>query len=152
MSPRSLWDQSAQVSSPTMEGERADYRSYTAAGTGRSNTASGTDPISGSRHPGTFPDRGEETTWEGSDWRNRWGIHLVSRVPLRPVCAGELADCKGSTCSGKGPVLGHNLQPEVRSEHQTYAGLPCKRELTWREYSDYWDSGESWTLRTAERG
>jgi hypothetical protein len=43
-----------------------DYRSYTASGTGRSDTASGTDPISGSRHTGTFPDRAEMSTLEGS--------------------------------------------------------------------------------------
>jgi hypothetical protein len=36
-----------------------DYRSYTASGIGRSDTASGADPISGFKHPGTFPARGE---------------------------------------------------------------------------------------------
>ena len=36
-------------------GESADYRSDTASETGRSNTASEADPISGSRHPGNFP-------------------------------------------------------------------------------------------------
>jgi hypothetical protein len=47
-------------------GESADYRSYTDSGTGRSYTASGTDSVSGSRHPGTFPTRGEVSTQEGS--------------------------------------------------------------------------------------
>jgi hypothetical protein len=50
LGPRSLRDQSAQASSQTAKGESADCRSY---------TASGTDPISGSRHPGTFPARGD---------------------------------------------------------------------------------------------
>ena len=40
-------------------GENVDYRSYSASGTGRSYTASGTDPVLGSRHLGTFPTRGE---------------------------------------------------------------------------------------------
>jgi hypothetical protein len=53
----SLRDQSAQVSSWTVKGKRAGCRS---------NTASGTDPISGSRHLGTFPNRGEMYTGEGS--------------------------------------------------------------------------------------
>jgi hypothetical protein len=46
-------------------GESADYRSYTASGTGRSNTASEADPISGSRHPGTFPAREKVSTPPG---------------------------------------------------------------------------------------
>jgi hypothetical protein len=46
-------------------GESAGYRSYTGSGTGRSNRGSGTDLVSVSRHPGTFPDRGEVSAWEG---------------------------------------------------------------------------------------
>ena len=64
LSPGSLRDQSAQVNSWTAKGERADCRSHTASGTGRSNTASETDLISGSRHPGTFPTRGEVSAQE----------------------------------------------------------------------------------------
>jgi hypothetical protein len=55
--PGSLRDQCAQVSSQTVNGELADFRSNTVSGTGRSDTASGTDPISGSRHLGTFPNQ-----------------------------------------------------------------------------------------------
>jgi hypothetical protein len=47
-------------------GERVDYRSYTASGTGRSNAASGTNPVLSSRYPGSFPTRGEVSTQEGS--------------------------------------------------------------------------------------
>ena len=42
--------------------ESVDYRSYTASGSGRSNTASGADPNSGSRHLDTFPARGGVST------------------------------------------------------------------------------------------
>jgi hypothetical protein len=37
----------------------------------RSNTASGTGPILGSRHSGTFTDRGKVAPWEGSDHQSR---------------------------------------------------------------------------------
>jgi hypothetical protein len=56
----------------------------------RTNTASGTDPVSG-----TFPDRGEVPTREGSNCRSMWGSHLGSWVPQRPVCTGQLTDWEG---------------------------------------------------------
>ena len=43
--------------------ESVDYRSYTASRTGERDTASGTDPISDSRHRGTFPARGKVSAW-----------------------------------------------------------------------------------------
>jgi hypothetical protein len=70
-------------------------RSNTVSGTGRKDTASGTGPILGCWHPGNFPTRGEVTTREGSDCQSKWWSHLVSQVPLRPVCAGQLAECGG---------------------------------------------------------
>ena len=42
--------------------ESVDYRSYTASGTGRRDTNFEADPVSGSRHLGTFPARGEVST------------------------------------------------------------------------------------------
>ena len=50
----------------TVKGEKVDCRSDTASGTGRGNTVSGTDPVWGSRNPGTFPARGEVSAQEGS--------------------------------------------------------------------------------------
>jgi hypothetical protein len=55
--PGSLRDQSVQVSSWTAKGEQVECRG---------DTASGTDPVSGSRHPGTFSTKGEVSTQEGS--------------------------------------------------------------------------------------
>jgi hypothetical protein len=52
-------------------GESADYRRDTSSGTGRSYTASGIDPISDSRHPGTFPTRGKVFAQEGYDHQSR---------------------------------------------------------------------------------
>jgi hypothetical protein len=46
-------------------GKSVDYRSNTASGTGGSHTASGVDPVSGSRHPGTFAARGEVSAQSG---------------------------------------------------------------------------------------
>ena len=82
-----------QASSQTAEGEQGDCRS---------NTASGTDPILDSTGSDTFPDRGEVATLEGSDCLNRGWSHLVSQVHQRPVCTGELADCRSDTASGTG--------------------------------------------------
>jgi hypothetical protein len=76
--------------------ESADYRSNTDSGKGRNNIASGTDPISGTRHPGTFPTRGEvsprralseqvrESSWvpdpsETSLLRSAYGLSRVSK-------------------------------------------------------------------------
>ena len=67
-------DQSAQVSSQIAKDEQEDFRSNTASGTGRRDTGSGTDPISGSRHPGTFPTRGEVSAQEGSAWAGEGAI------------------------------------------------------------------------------
>jgi hypothetical protein len=79
-------------------GECEDYRSYTASGTGRSHITSGTDPISGPGHPGTFPAKGElyvppwralpehlgEPSWvpdpsETSLCRWKWGLQKLHR-------------------------------------------------------------------------
>jgi hypothetical protein len=88
-------------------GESAKYRSNTASETGRSNTASGTDPVSGSRHPGTFPARGEMSAWKGSFGAGEGAI-LVPRS-LRDQSAqvstrtekGEIADFEATQLLGQ---------------------------------------------------
>jgi hypothetical protein len=47
-------------------GDSPDYRSYTASGIGRSNTAYRTDTFSGSKNLCTFTARGEVSAQEGS--------------------------------------------------------------------------------------
>jgi hypothetical protein len=103
---------------PVCSGESADCRS---------DTASGTGPVLGCRYPDTFCSRGEVAAREGSGLQSRWGSHLVSWVPWRPVCAGEHADCRGNTPSGTGPVSDLHLQPRGRSERQTSVHFLCKR-------------------------
>jgi hypothetical protein len=63
--------ESAQVSSQSAEGEQADCSSSTASGTGRSGTASGTDPHVGLQTSGHLPTRGEVAAQEGSDPQSR---------------------------------------------------------------------------------
>jgi hypothetical protein len=106
-------------------GESVDYRSYTAFGTGRGYTASGTDPVSSSRRSCTFPAR-EVFTWGGLCQR-RWGSHFGFWIPQRLVCTGESVDYRSYTASGTGPVSGLHLQPGGRSERQISVHLPCKR-------------------------
>jgi hypothetical protein len=136
----------------TVEDERADCRSDTASGTGRSNTTSGRGPILDSRHQDTFPSREEVATWEVSDCQSRWGSHLVSQVPQRPVCAGESTDCRGNTSSGTGPVSGLHLQAGGRSECQPSVHLPCKRRAYLQRLLWPLRLGESWTPMTTDRG
>jgi hypothetical protein len=133
-------------------GESADCRSYTAAETGRSNTASGIDPFWGSKHPGTLSAKGEVSSWEGSDRQSRWETHLVSCIPRRPVCAGEHADCRGNTSSGKALFWASIFTQEAGLNPRPLCNFPTRGELACREYSDHWDSGESWIARTADRG
>ena len=67
-------------------GESVDYRSYTAPGTGRSDTASGADTISGSRYLGTFPARGEVSAWTRRALPEHLGeptlVHVLSETSL----------------------------------------------------------------------
>jgi hypothetical protein len=95
LSPRSFWDQSAQISSQMAEGELANCRS---------KTTSRTDPHFGLQ---TFRHLHHERRGgcPGGLWfQSRWRNHLVSPVPLRPVYADESADCTSDTASVTGPV------------------------------------------------
>jgi hypothetical protein len=68
-------------------GESVDYRSYTASGTGRSDTASGAEPVSSSRHPGTFPATGEVYTPPGRDLPEHLGEpSLVQDLSETSLC------------------------------------------------------------------
>jgi hypothetical protein len=77
-----------QVSSRTAKGERVDCISDTASGTGRSNTATGTDPVSGSRHPGTFPAKGEVSAG-GNGGGGALATRAGERAILCPLSNGD---------------------------------------------------------------
>jgi hypothetical protein len=63
-----------------------------ASGTGRSHTASEADPVSCSRHPGTFLARGEVSACPAGLYWSTWGSHLGSWIPPGLVCTGENVD------------------------------------------------------------
>jgi hypothetical protein len=98
----------------------SQYRSYTASRTGRSDTASGADPVSGSRHPSNFPARGEVSTLPGRVCQSTWGSHLGSQIPQRLVCTGESVDYRNYTASEADPISG--------SRH--LGTLPARGELS----------------------
>jgi hypothetical protein len=84
-------------------GKSADYRSYTAYGTGRSDTASGTDTISGSRPPGTFPAiREVSAPPRRALQQSTWGSHCGTQIPQRLVCTGKSVYYRSYTASGTG--------------------------------------------------
>ena len=67
--------------------KKRTLRSYTASGTGRSNTDSGADPISGSRHPGTFPAIGQVSTPPGRAFPEQLGEpSLVQDLSETSLC------------------------------------------------------------------
>jgi hypothetical protein len=116
-------------------GESTDYRSYRASGTGRSDTASETDPVFGlqtSRHL-THQRRGVHP---GGLCRRTLGSHLGSPIPQRLVCPGKSEEYRSYTASrtgrsdtpfGTSPVSGLHLLPGGRSECQISVHLPCKK-------------------------
>jgi hypothetical protein len=117
--------------------EEHRHRSCPASGTGRSDTASGTDHFSISRHPGTFPARGKVSALPGRalPW-STWGNHLGFQILQWLVCTGECVDYRSYTASGTdrsvtasgtGPLSCLHLQTGDKSKHQTSLHLPCKR-------------------------
>jgi hypothetical protein len=109
---------------------------FQASGTGSSDTASRTDPVSGSRHPGTFPAREEVTTPPGRALPEHLGEPSWVPDPLE-TCPGEGVDYRSYTASGTGPVSSLHLKPGGRSKHQISVHLAPRGELACREYSDH---------------
>jgi hypothetical protein len=65
-------------------------QTLTASGTGGSHTASGADPVSGSRHPGTFPDRGEVSIPPGRALQEQLGEpSLIRNLSETRLCRWE---------------------------------------------------------------
>jgi hypothetical protein len=108
-------------------GESGDYRS---------DTASGTDPFLGSRHPGTFPARGEVSALEGSV--STWGSHLGSRIPQRLDCTGESADYRkdiasgigrSNTASGTDPISAPDIRAPSPPEERCPPGRALQKQV-----------------------
>ena len=103
------------------------------------------------------------------------------QVSQRPVLAGECSDLRSNIASSIGSLRAFIFSQETelrpryldnfpaRGESASRKGsdpktqevvlssrlgstFPARGELACRECSDYWDSGESWTPRSADRG
>jgi hypothetical protein len=129
LGPGSLRDQSAQVSSWTVKGEQADCRS---------NTASGTDPVSDSRHPGTFPARGEVREPERA-LTTRAG----ERAILCPMSLGNQSVQVSMQTAEATHLLGQALfrafifSQEAGLNSRYLCTFPARGELACRECSDH---------------
>ena len=89
-------------------------------------------------------DRSNRASWTGS----LWAFILSQEAELRPrplgtfLARGELAYREGSDPRTQ----------EVDQSSRLLDTCPKRGELACRECSDHWDSGESWTPRSADRG
>ena len=108
----------------------------TVSGAGRSHRASETVPISGSRHPGTFPARGEVSALPGRAFPEHHGETSWFLDPsetclhwwecgLQKLTASVTG--QSNTASETGPVSGLHLLPGGRPKSQISVHLPCKR-------------------------
>ena len=99
---------------------------------GPERIASEADPITGSRHPGTFPAR-----WQvSSPPRRTLPEHLgkpswILDPSKTNLCKWECR-LKKVTSSGTGPVSGLHLLPGGRTKCQISVHLPCKRKACLR--------------------
>ena len=88
--------------------------------------------------------RSNRASWTGS----LQAFILSQEAELRPrplgtfLARGELASREGSDPRNQ----------EVDLSSRLLCTFPARGELACRECSDHWDSGESWTPRTADRG
>jgi hypothetical protein len=77
---------------------------------------------------------------------------LVSRVSQRPVHAGEYVGHRSNRASWTGAFQAFILRQEAELRPRPLHTFPDRGELTCRECSNHWVSGESWTPRSADRG
>ena len=79
---------------------------------------------------------------------SRWAFILRQEAALRPRTLGTfLARGESAYREGSDPRT-----QEVDQSSRLLDTCPARGELACRECSDHWDSGESWTPRSADRG
>ena len=100
-------------------------------------------------HP---PPPGESASRDGSDPRLKQDHHLLFLVSQGPVHTGEYAGQRSKSASGTVPLWAFIISQEAELNVRPLRTFPARRELACRECSDHWDSRESWTPRTADRG
>jgi hypothetical protein len=79
----------------------------------------------------------------------RWDFHVVSQVTQTSLHRRALG-LQNNSLLDRVPS-GIHLQPGELSSRPLYT-FPARGELACRECSNHWDSGESWTSRSADRG
>ena len=127
MHPGYLRDQSAQVSTQTVKEEQVDCRS---------NTASGTDPVSGSRHPGTFSARGEVSSLEGSLGEGERAI--LGRMSLREQSVQvNVQTAEETHLLGQALFRALIFSQEGGQNTRYLCTFPARGELACRECSDH---------------
>jgi hypothetical protein len=86
----------------------------TTSESGRNNTASEADTVSGSRHWGTFPVRGEVSTPPKRALLGHLGEPSLIWISQRLDCVGESDEYGSYRTSGIGPISDFLLQPGGR--------------------------------------
>jgi hypothetical protein len=82
----------------------------------------------------------------------RWDHHLLTQVSQRTVCTREHVDRRNNRASWTGFLRAFIFSQEVDLSSRPLCTFPVRGELACRECADHWDSGESWTPRTSDRG
>jgi hypothetical protein len=88
--------------------------------------------------------RSNRASWTGS----HWAFFLGQEVELRPRPLGTFLAREES-------AYREDSDPRTQEVDQSSRNLdtyPARGELACRECSDHWDSGKSWTPRSADRG
>jgi hypothetical protein len=89
-------------------------------------------------------DRSNRASWTES----LWAFILSQEAELRPRPLGTfLSRGESAYREGSDP-----RSQEVDQSSRLLDTYPARGELAFRECSDHWDSGESWTPRSADRG
>jgi hypothetical protein len=105
-------------------------------------------------HPGSWDH------WDQSTQESTWAVEATEHLgqyPFEPSSSAMTQswdrDPWDLPCHKESQPPGIWLQTqEVDLSSRLLCTFPARRDLTFRECSDHWDSGESWTPRRADRG
>ena len=89
-------------------------------------------------------DRSNRASWTGS----LQAFILSQEAELRPIPL-DTFPARGESTSREGS---DPRTQDVDQSSRLLDTFPAREQLACRECSDHWDSGESWTPRSADRG
>jgi hypothetical protein len=114
-----------------------EAKKLTAYETGRSDTTSEADPVSGSRIRNLLCQRrGVCPAREGLCW-STWGRNLGSQIPLRLVCRGESVEYRSTHLLGQNLFQDFIFCQEAGPNARYMCTFPARGELACRECSDH---------------